>query len=73
MTIAADEAAHLVHHADINMNAEITDMAVTTTEMVDMTEISTEMADVTGTTAEMTDVTGMTDGAGNYRRKCEWT
>lgn len=57
MTIAADEAAHLVHHADMNMNAEITDMAVTTIEMVDTTGISTGM----------TDVTGMTDGAGNYR------
>lgn len=62
MTIATDEAAHLVHHADMNMNAEITDMAVTTTETVDMIGISTEM----------TDVTGMTDGVGNYRRKCEW-
>ena len=57
MTIAADEAAHLVHHADMNMNAEITDMAVTTTETADMIGISTEM----------TDVTGMTDGVGNYR------
>ena len=62
MTIAADEAAHLVYHADMNMNAEITDMAVTTTETVDMIGISTEM----------TDVTGMTDGVGNYRQKCEW-
>lgn len=62
MTIAVDEAAHLVHHADMNMNAGITGMAVTTTETVDMIGISTEM----------TDVTGMTDGAGNYRRKCEW-
>lgn len=62
MTIAADEAAHLVHHADMNMNAEITDMAVTTTETVDMIGISTEM----------TDVTGMTGGVGNCRRKCEW-